>query len=82
MGSMAQPKPTPDSVVVPEALKPLVEQLARLNQEDRHLVVEAAERSVPHRRFRGLSLEELQRLTGVVAIGGNALEDCDALYDG
>ncbi len=79
---MAQPKPTPEPVVVPEALKPLVEQLAKLNREERHLVVEAAERALPHRPFRGLSPEELQRLTGAVAIGGNALEDCDALYDG
>ncbi|MBK7584967.1 MAG: hypothetical protein IPI67_32855 [Myxococcales bacterium] len=79
---MAQPKPTPEPVVVPEALKPLVEQLANLSGEDRHRVVEAAEHAVRGRRFQGVSLEDLRRLTGLVAIGGNALEDCDALYDG
>lgn len=79
---MAQPKPTPEPVVVPEALKPLVEQLAALSGDDRHRVIEAAERTVQGRRLQGVTLEDLRRLTGLVALGGNALDDCDALYDG
>ncbi len=78
--SMAQPKHMPEPV--PAALKPLVDQLAKLTGEQRRLVVEAAEQSVEPREFVGLSEQDIQRLTGVVAIGGNALDDCDALYDG
>ena len=78
--SMAQPKHMPEPV--PAALKPLVDQLAKLTSEQRRLVVEAAEQTVQPREFVGLSEQDIQRLTGVVAIGGNALEDCDALYDG
>ncbi len=77
---MAQPKHMPEPV--PAALKPLVDQLAKLTSEQRRLVVEAAEQTVEPREFVGLSEQDIQRLTGVVAIGGNALDDCDALYDG
>jgi len=79
---MAQPKPTPDPVLVPEALKPLVEQLAKLSEDERHLVVNAAERTASRQRLRALTTEDLRRLSGVVAMGGNAVEDSDALYDG
>ncbi len=77
---MAQPKHMPDPV--PAALKPLVDQLAGLSSEQRRLVIEAAEQSVRAHESVGLSEQDIQRLTGIVAIGGNALEDCDALYDG
>lgn len=59
-----------------------MEQLAKLNRRERHIVVEAAERAAEPRPLRGVSEEELRRLTGVVALGGDALEDCDALHDG
>lgn len=76
---MAQPRPTPEPVVVPEALKPLVEQLAKLQPGDRDLVVRAAESSP---RCRAVTWELLEAARGVVSLGGDAVEDCKALYDG
>jgi hypothetical protein len=80
LASMAQPKPTPEHFAVPEELQPLVQQLAGLSAEDRRLVVKAAARRA--HVFVALSAEDIQKLLGAVAIGGDALEDCDALYDG
>jgi hypothetical protein len=80
MMSMAQPKHIPEPL--PAALRPLVDQLAKLPTEQRRMVIEAAEHAGAAHEFTGLSTEDIQRLTGVVDIGGNALEDCDALYDG
>ncbi|MBK7580535.1 MAG: hypothetical protein IPI67_10055 [Myxococcales bacterium] len=77
---MAQPKPTPDPAVVPEALKPLVEELANLQPGERDLVVRAAERA--QRRYKPVSWELLEAARGVVNLGGDAVEDCKALYDG
>lgn len=77
---MAQPKPVPDPAVVPEALKPLVEQLARLQPSERDLVVRAAERV--QRRYKVMSWELFEAARGVVNLGGDAVEDCKALYDG
>lgn len=76
---MAQSKPTPEPVVVPEALKPLVEALAKLQPAERDLVVRAAESS---RRYKAVSWELLEAARGVVSFGGDAVEDCRALYDG
>ncbi|GMV18169.1 MAG: hypothetical protein HS104_24415 [Polyangiaceae bacterium] len=76
---MAQPRPTPEPVVVPESLKPLVEQLAKLQPSDRDLVVRAAESSP---RYRPVTWELLEAARGVVSLGGDAVEDCKALYDG
>ena len=72
---MAQPKPTPEPVEVPEALKPLVEQLAKLQPGDRDLVVRAAE---SRRRYEAVSWELLEAARGVVSFGGDAVEDCKA----
>ncbi|MCC6898401.1 MAG: hypothetical protein IT377_05465 [Polyangiaceae bacterium] len=76
---MAQPKPVPDPAVVPDALKPLVEQLAKLQPGERDLVVRAAE---GQRRYNAVSWELLDAARGVVNLGGDAVEDCKALYDG
>ncbi len=65
---------------VPARLEPLVRELAALPDEDRRAVLEAAEeaaRSAPP----AASWETLDSLRGVVSLGGNALEDCEKLYD-
>lgn len=70
--------PTP----VPESLKCLVEHLASLNDAERELVIRAATRQRrPAIELKAVPWESLWQARGVVAIGGNAVEDCDAIYD-
>jgi hypothetical protein len=64
--------------LTPELTK-LAETLARLPEVDRELVIEAARGTVS---ARTIPWAEFRKLQGTVhAGGGNALEDCDALYD-
>jgi len=68
--------------VVPEQLQPLVEQLAKLSEGDRDLVIRAAKlRGLPS-DLPTLPWEEFDKVKGIVSLGGNADEDCKALYDG
>jgi hypothetical protein len=68
--------------VVPEQLQPLVEQLAELSEGDRDLVIRAARlRGLPN-ELPTLPWEEFDKVKGIVSLGGNADEDCKALYDG
>lgn len=68
--------------VVPEQLQPLVEQLAELSEGDRDLVIRAAKlRGLPN-ELPTLPWEEFDKVKGIVSLGGNADEDCKALYDG
>ena len=68
--------------VVPEQLQPLVEQLAELSEGDRDLVIRAAKlRGLPN-DLPTLPWEEFDKVKGIVSLGGNADEDCKALYDG
>jgi hypothetical protein len=60
-----------------------VDQLAALDEADRTAVIEAA----THRKafwLRGgpASWDSVHMARGCVAIGGNAMEDTEALYDG
>jgi hypothetical protein len=68
--------------VVPEQLQPLVRQLAELSEVDRQLVIRAANSQAEPRELRTISWESLMEAKGIVAIGGNADDDCKALYDG
>ncbi len=63
---------------VPEHLLPLVQQLAALSEGDRELVI-AAVRGEPE--LPTLPWESFDEVRGIVALGGNADEDCKALYD-
>jgi hypothetical protein len=73
----------PDSAR-PEAVRPeletLVRALAALTDADRRNVVSAAERAAV--RAPTLPWDLWERAEGVVTLGGNAVEDCDRLYDG
>jgi hypothetical protein len=75
--------------VVPEQLQPLVKQLAALNEQlaalnegERQLVIQAANSQAEPRKRRTMSWKTIERATGIVALGGNADDDCKALYDG
>jgi hypothetical protein len=73
----------PAGSVVPEALRPLVKQLAALSSEQRTLVLHEAEKAAndPKSQVRSISWESLKAGRGAVNLGGNAVEDCNALYD-
>jgi hypothetical protein len=67
---------------VPEQLEPLVEKLADLSEQDRELVIRAAR----HKRWTKVELKPvpwdvLWKASGTVSLGGNAVEDTDAIYD-
>jgi hypothetical protein len=78
---MPPPRSTSAEVEVPEALQPLVKQLCELSQEDFVLVIRAAKAQRPSRKHRAMSWETMERLKGIVSLGGNADDDCKALYD-
>ena len=79
---MAPPRSSSATPVVPEQLEPLVEQLAELSEVDRDLVIRAARlRGLPN-ELPTLPWEEFDKVKGIVSLGGNADEDCKALYDG
>jgi hypothetical protein len=63
---------------VPEHLSSLVQQLAALSEADRRRVIAAVERE---RELPALSWEEFDKAKGIVSLGGNADDDCKALYD-
>ena len=63
---------------VPARLQPLVEQLRLLAPPERSLVVRAAN---PFSPLPGVPASELRELIGIVNIGGNVVEDCEAIYD-
>lgn len=79
--TMAPPRSTSAAPAVPEQLQPLVRQLAELSEEDRQLVIRAANSQAEPRELRTISWESLMEAKGIVSLGGNADEDCKALCD-
>jgi hypothetical protein len=81
LASMARPRGS--SLSLPETLRPLVDQLVALDDAERTAVIEAASRRAGMRLRGGpVSWESVHKAQGCVAIGGNAVEDTEALYDG
>ena len=71
------------SLPIPEPLRPLVDQLVALDEAERTAVIEAATRRAGIRLRGGpVSWDSVHEARGCVAIGGNAIEDTEALYDG
>ena len=69
-------------VQVPEQLKPLVKGLAELSDQDRELVIRAAKRKRRAKvELRPMAWDMLWQARGVVAIGGDAVDDTNAIYD-
>lgn len=62
------------------ARRGLVRALAELSEEERRQVVADAHREA--QRQATVSWSSLRAAGGAVSFGGNALADCDALYDG
>ena len=80
---MKPAKATSHPLSLPDALRPLAAELAKLTERDRELVIAAARAANTTRRpHRTISWASLMSAKGVVSFGGNAVEDCDALYDG
>jgi hypothetical protein len=77
---MAQPKPPVDDEV-PSELRSLVDQLATLHAADRERIVRAARRAARERR-RTVSWTHLRNARGIAHLGGDAVKDTEALYDG
>lgn len=80
--TMAAPRSSSVAPAVPDQLRPLVRQLAALNEGDRDLVIRAAKLEGLPNDLPTLPWEEFDAAKGIVSLGGNADEDCKALYDG
>ena len=64
-------------------LQRLAEELAALSAEDRaRLLAMISARRARAEAFRGLTWDRLQRVRGLVRLGGDAAEDTERLYDG
>jgi hypothetical protein len=61
-------------------LQPLVDQLSQLAPEERSLVVKAANEVAP-KPLPTVPWSEVRKIVGIVSIGGDAVEDCEAIYD-
>lgn len=69
-------------VQVPEQLEPLVKRLADLSDQDREIVIRAAKRRRRTKvELKTVPWDVLWKARGVVAIGGDAVEDTNAIYD-
>ncbi|HEX4336196.1 MAG TPA: hypothetical protein VH062_09800 [Polyangiaceae bacterium] len=80
---MAPPKASSPAASLPEALRPLVAELAKLPLEDRERVISAARSAnMTGQAYPTMSWRSLMSGRGVVSLGGNAVDDTDALYDG
>ena len=79
---MASPKASSPAASLPEALRPLVAELAKLPLEDRERVISAARAANKGHAYPTMSWSSLMSGKGVVSFGGNAVDDTDALYDG
>ena len=73
-------EPKPLSAV----LEALVDKLARLTPQERREVVRAVEERVSVRQpvNRPVAADYLLTASGIVSLGGDAVEDSRALYDG
>ena len=68
---------------MPETLKPLVDRLAALPQDERELVIAIARRAAndASATLKTISWQHLRDAVGSVHLGGDALRDSEALYD-
>ena len=79
---MSPPGSSTAPVQVPEQLEPLVEKLADLTQQDRELVIRAARRRRRSKvELKPVPWEVVWRSSGTVSLGGDAVEDTNAIYD-
>jgi hypothetical protein len=79
---MPPPRSSSAAPAVPEQLQPLVKQLAALTEVERDLVIRAAKLQGLPNDLPTLPWEKFEKVKGIVSFGGDAVEDCKALYDG
>jgi len=77
---MAPPKAR-GSEQVPPALRPLVEQLAALQDAERERIISAARAAARGRKRATIRWHHLRSACGAVSWGGDAVEDTTATYD-
>ncbi len=66
-----------------DALKPLAEQLAKLPAEERERVIAVARAGADTKpKLKTVSPERIRASFAVVRLGGNAVDDVNALYNG
>ncbi|HEX2878699.1 MAG TPA: hypothetical protein VHO25_04100 [Polyangiaceae bacterium] len=75
---MAQPK-WPTTEPLPEPLQTLVDTLRSLSEDERDLVIQVAQ---ARSKLKPVDPRVLLDAAGIVHLGGNAVEDSKALYDG
>ena len=75
------PPKTSAAESVPEALRPLVRQLVALPPSQREQVIRAVREDPGAVSGVSVPWEEFKELCGIVALGGDAFEDTEALYD-
>jgi hypothetical protein len=66
---------------LPEALRPLVQQLVALPPTEREQVLRAVREYPDTASIPTVPWDEFKQLCGIVALGGDAFEDTEALYD-
>jgi hypothetical protein len=66
---------------LPEALRPLVQQLVALPATEREQVIRAVREDSGAQSLPVVPWEEFKQLCGIVSLGGDAVEDTEALYD-
>jgi hypothetical protein len=66
---------------LPEGLRPLVRQLVALPASQREQVIRAVREDPGVASLATVPWEEFKELCGIVAFGGDAFEDTEALYD-
>ena len=73
----------PHSPELPPELGKLVEQLRNLGPDQRSRVLDAAHKAANEtKRWPTMPWEVLEKSIGIVSLGGDAVADCEALYDG
>ena len=61
----------------------LADELAALTREERtRVLASVARKTPPPRAHSTLTWDKLRSVEGIVSLGGNAVEDCERLYDG
>jgi hypothetical protein len=78
-----QPQQSPKRrpIRIPRELEPLVRELAELSEEARRDVFAAVEEAKGRNRAT-VAWESFKAASGIVSLGGDAVLDCDRLYDG
>jgi hypothetical protein len=79
---MVSPAATSPAAALPDALRPLAKELAKLPEGEREMVIRAARSENARRVYPTMSWTSLMSSAGIVSFGGNAIEDSDALFDG